>query len=237
LIVTLIVKNFEYYEPTDDVPKKLYCFWTGNNPMSEKRKTCLKNLEKTGMEVILVTSENLPQYLVEPLHRCYKYLSETHKADYLRTYFMHFHGGAYCDIKTPTKDWIAAYNELLKDKTKYANGTKEIGGGVPDIHGDLALNEILQREFDKLISLGGFIFRKNTPYTQEWYKNLMIKMDQIADKLEKYPSTCPQQTYSDGYPYPLRWAELLGEIFHPVCYKYKDRILQTVPPLIYTDYR
>jgi len=77
-----------YYKP------KLYCFWTGTNNMTENRIRNLKTLNNTGFDVVLITQDNLNSYLLNgyPLHKGYKYLSETHKADYLRCYFMNFYG-------------------------------------------------------------------------------------------------------------------------------------------------
>ena len=43
-----------------------------------------------------ITAHILPEH---PLHPAYEYLSETHKADYMRTYCMNFYGGGYADIK------------------------------------------------------------------------------------------------------------------------------------------
>ena len=70
--------------------------------MSDKRKKCLDSIKQNiGVKVILITPNNLDKYILKdyPLHKSYKYLSEVHKSDYLRTYFMHHYGGGYTDIK------------------------------------------------------------------------------------------------------------------------------------------
>jgi hypothetical protein len=80
----------------------IYVFWTGDNDMSSNRIKCLEDLKKRSeANVILVNNKNLHEYILKsnPLHPSYGYLSETHKSDYLRTYFMHFHGGGYSDVK------------------------------------------------------------------------------------------------------------------------------------------
>ena len=53
----------------------------------------------------------LDKYILQehPLHQSFNYLSETHKADYLRTYFMRFHGGGYSDIKKTSGSWIDSF--------------------------------------------------------------------------------------------------------------------------------
>jgi hypothetical protein len=235
--VEKILYCINVHEPYDiyDVEKILYCFWTGDNKMSSRRKDCFEKLNITGFKIVLVTKKNLNQFIkkTNPLHPAYKYLSETHKADYLRTYFMHFYGGAYSDIKNPVKSWENAYYDLINDKSKLCNGMRESSIlGVPH-----RVNIKTKLNFSKLIRNSGYIFRKQTSFTTEWYDTMMKKMDSISDRLKKYPSKHPQQTYSIFYPYPLRWAELLGEIFHPICYKYSDRILQTVPDQLYKRYR
>jgi len=49
----------------------IFCFWTGNNPMSEARKESLNKMrEITNCSVILVTPETLPCWEVksDPIH-------------------------------------------------------------------------------------------------------------------------------------------------------------------------
>jgi hypothetical protein len=225
-----------------DTSKNIYCFWTGNNKMSSNRNQCLQNIKKnSGLNIIFISPENLDKYILpnHPLHSSYKYLSETHKADYLRTYFMHFYGGAYSDIKNIQTSWIPAFNQLYEEENMYANGIKEIKQeDAANIPYDLVLHNKVKNNWEKLIQTCGFIFKKNTPFTTDWYNSMIKKMDSVSDNLKKYPSKSPQQVYSDEYPYPLRWIELLGEIFHPLCLKYQNNLLQTVPRFHkYTDYR
>jgi len=69
--------------------------------------------EITGCKVCCVYKDDLSKYILEhPLHEAYEYLSETHKADYLRTYFMHFYGGGYSDIKRSSGSWLKAFDDL-----------------------------------------------------------------------------------------------------------------------------
>ena len=214
----------------------LYCFWTGNNKMSKDRKRCFDSLKNSGLNVILITPKNLNKYLSVPLHPAYKYLSETHKADYLRCYFMHFHGGAYSDIKYTTKSWVDSFKLLEKNKNAYANGYRENKNGVAKIH-DNKINKLCQDNFYKLIGNGGYIFKANTPLTRKWYKKMIEKMDNIHERLKKYPSKSPQQVYRKEYQYPLEWAELLGSIFHPIIYEYHKNLLYTVPKYTKSAYR
>jgi len=83
--------------------------------MSPQRKECLDFiLANAKCEVVLVRPDNLDKYVLpdQPIHPAYQYLSETHKADYLRTYFMHFLGGGYTDIKKFEGDWNKAFDDI-----------------------------------------------------------------------------------------------------------------------------
>lgn len=99
------------------IDRKVYMFWTGNNAITENRA---RNIELTknnlGVDLLLVTPDNLGEYILPeyPLHPAYQYLSNVHKSDYLRAYFMHHHGGGYADVKLFENDWNSAFNHLTK---------------------------------------------------------------------------------------------------------------------------
>ena len=106
---------------------RLFCFWTDDNIMSDDRRNALSTLSKTGLEVIFINQDNLSDWILKhaPLHRSYEYLSSVHKADYLRCYFMHHHGGAYSDVKVIEDSWLSSYEDL--EKSDYLiNGYREI---------------------------------------------------------------------------------------------------------------
>ena len=89
LMIFLLFKiNFyDYYGLNpynrEKINEKLYCFWTGNNEMTENRKRNIETLQWSGLDVQLVTPDNLNDYLLNdaPLHEGYQYLSDTHKSD------------------------------------------------------------------------------------------------------------------------------------------------------------
>jgi len=205
----------------------IYIFWTGDNKMTENRMKCIENLKtKTLCNVILVDKTNLHEYILKehPLHEAYEYLSETHRADYLRTYFMHFYGGGYCDIKKTTGPWIESFEKLM-------NSDKWIIGYPERDEGCIAYKPHC-KYYRELIGNGAYICKPQTPLTQEWYGEMISLMDNKLEKLKLFPSTFPQDRaeISNG-KYPIEWNEMLGRIFHKVCYKYKDKILQTLPLL------
>ena len=211
----------------------IFCFWTGNNEMSPKRKKCLDDLyEITECNVVLITPENLQDYLLDnqPLHAGYPFLSETHKADYLRTYFMHFHGGGYSDIKTPSGNWKSAFEDIKKNPDIYMNGYRELEPNhvaVPH----------LSHHFNTLIGNCAYISRPNTDLTREWYNAMIELMDAKLNDLKSNPATYPQEKPEDGNGYPIEWEEMLGKIFIAKQMNYLPRLLYTVPRPITSDYR
>jgi len=202
--------------------------------MSSTRKACLEQLRAVSeCNVILVTPDNLAGYLFPyaPLHEAYNYLSETHKADYLRTYFMHFHGGGYSDIKRATGSWRQAFADLeTAGPEKWVNGYKEVDGGVgypPAIP-----------HWRELVGNGAYICRPQTALTHAWYSAMIALLDERLPRLRAHPARHPQDFHGcGGSAYPLEWNEMLGRIFHRICFGFRNRLLQTVPPCVFTDYR
>ena len=105
--------------------ERLFCFWTGDNPMSPNRLKALTTMANSGLEVIFLTKENIEGWVLDsdPLHPAFQYLSAIHRADYLRMYFMHHYGGGYSDIKNINHSWIAAA-EKLKTSSRIELGFK-----------------------------------------------------------------------------------------------------------------
>lgn len=209
----------------------IYCFWTGNNKMSNQRFECLNELIKVSKcNVILVTKDTLHKYILNehPLHPSYNYLSETHKADYLRIYFMRFHGGGYSDIKKTTGSWVESFEKLEKSD-KWIIGYKEINGGVG--------YEPLRDKWEDLLGNGAYICKSNTSFVIEWYNEMISLMDKKYDELKKNPAKFPQDRKELNNGYPLGWIEMLGEIFHKILYKYKDKTFNTLPISIFHSYR
>ena len=208
----------------------IYCFWTGNNEMTQNRKNCLQQLVNTSKcKVILVTPHNLHEYILPdvPLHEAYQYLSQTHKADYLRTYFMHFHGGGYSDIKKTTGSWEKSFEDLRQSNC-WICGYPEVPNGVGYApHAD---------KWRELIGNGAYICKPKTPLTTEWYNDMIALLDKKLPELKLNPAKHPRDHKSEHSKYPIGWIEMLGEIFHRVAYKYKEYVLNTLPISIFQDY-
>ena len=222
--------------------KVIYTFWTGSNAMSSDRQRCFESIVKnSGCDVVLVTQSNLNDFILsdEPLHEGYQYLSETHKADYLRCYFLHHFGGGYADIKQTDFDWSPWFDKF-DDPTIWAVGYQEVGPtGVAYGAKDRSR---LTAEFEKLIGNGAYIFRRNTELTRRWYEELKQRMDIFLPELKRYPSRHPRdelnrnssnvlfRTLGVGRSkYPITWSGILADIFHPLVYEFTDRIDKTLP--------
>jgi len=204
----------------------IYCFWTGYNPMNEKRLACLKHsIEMSKCNLVLVTKNELDKYILEdhPLHPAYQYLSETHKADYLRTYFANFHGGGYMDVKKILGPWLNGFEELKNNEDMWMCGYRLSG---PDV----AYVPNIPNWYD-LIGVCGYICKPQTALTKEWYQSMITLLDEKLEQLKQNPAKYTDDSTWSNTGYPMRWAEMLGEIFHRVQYEYKDKVLYTLPNL------
>jgi hypothetical protein len=211
---------------------EIICFWTGDTPMSDARKGCLLQMTETiGYPVCLVTKDMVPSLLHPdyPIHPAYPYLSETHKADYLRTYWMHVYGGGYSDIKRQTGSWKQAI-DTFQQSDAYITGYREGGEGA------IACPEV-RHEWASLIGNCAYVCKPGTPFTTTWFNRMNALLDQKLDSLRQHPATFAQDCAERGGGYPLEWNEMLGRIFHKVCYEFRDRIAYDIPIVQFTDYK
>jgi hypothetical protein len=206
--------------------------------MSESRELAYAQIQDEfafhNIRHILITQDNLYDYITEPLHESFPHLSATHKSDYLRCYFMHHIGGGYTDIKPITGDWHDAFNAISEGA--YASGYREPGeyciAQIPnqDIYRTLCAN------YRDIIGCCHFIFQKNTALTMEWFAKVSQILDEKSRDLSKFPARHCREGFQDGYdaeyPYPIQWTEILGNVLHPLIYKYKDHINYDCPPII-----
>lgn len=208
--------------------KVIYMFWTGNNPITENRK---QNYLKTSLinynfKVKLLYNEDIKKYELKefPFHPAYQFLSETHKADYLRCYFMNFYGGGYSDIKLSMEAWDKAWDHFLKSD-KLICGYAEIHPEHIASQQDKVLEMQIKQNYSKIIGNCAYLVKPQTFITNEWFDEINKILDIKFDDLKKNPSKFPQDTFgfknNDGTisTYPLRWAEICGEVFHKVIYK------------------
>jgi hypothetical protein len=211
------------------INKVVFCFWTGDNPMSDKRKRAYDAmLAKIGVPVDLVTPDKIAE--VYPIHPAYQYLSNVHKSDYLRCYYMRFHGGGYSDVKAPMGSWAGAFERLENNPDMWGLGYQELNpSGVTPVGG--AMETMLKRNYKLLLGNGCYIFRRSTPFVKEWFELLTKEMDKYADDLKKNPGN----VWGDNKGYPIAWTGILGNIFHPLCLKHNTKLIRDNRVLF--DYR
>lgn len=229
--------NIVYYRET--VLPRLFLFWTGPNPLTETRRRAIDDIERvTGLKPILITMDNLHEWILResPLHPAYEYLSYTHRADFLRLYFMRFYGGAYADIKQQTGSWLPSLRKLNSDPNCMAVGYQEIKGGVALV-ADKELCEQMNMNYEKLIGNGAYIFKPGTPLTKIWYDETLKVLDVKLNNLKNHPAKDSRDYYmKNGSKYPIGWSEILGTIFHPLVWQFKNRIAQGLPTPSFTNY-
>lgn len=222
------------------IDKKIYCFWVGNNntEINEKRKIGLASLYlNSKCDVILVDNDNLHTFILENhlLHEGFQYLSDVHKADYLRTYFMHHYGGGYSDVKPCSWDWNPYFDQLNNDPNAF-------GIGAPEDEGELSVTPKqrpwLGEHWDKLMTNDLYIFKPYTEFTEKWYRKMLSIMDEKLHLLKENPAKNSREA-ADTFvtKYPIEWGEILLEVFHPLCYEYTDRLIKTMPCPVTVNYR
>ena len=218
----------------------------------------IKSLNVSGLEVCLVTNYNLHDYISScDLHHAYYDLNLAHRADYLRAYFMHHFGGAYCDIKKLEHSWIDIFEELEANPKLLAAGYREIGfGGVGNCYKNAVLLDksrfekaksylqyrFLQLNYKKLIGNGAFIFKPDTVITRAWWNEVNKRLDSVSDKLAKNPAKMPKEYMGSSYEgvvseYPIPWSYLLGDILPPIILRNTDKVLKKLPPPSFLNYQ
>ena len=233
-------ENWEGIITEPDIPQHVFCIWTDLSiPISENRRKCLETIKNTGLNVIFVTPENLNKYIIPeyPLHKGYQYLSAVHKSDYLRTYLMHFHGGGYTDIKNTQYSWLKVWKKINSDKNIYITGYAERDlRHIACSKNNGELCNILKDNFNILLGNCSYICRKQSIFTTDWYNTLIKTMDEYYEQLVKYPALTPRQIPENDYAYPIEWSGILGNIYHPLCYKYRKHLFYDIPYIDTSNY-
>ena len=245
-----------------------YCWWTGDNELSENRKRSLESMKfAPGGNIVFIDKYSLSNYILPdvPLHEGYKYLSPIQKGDYLKCYFMHHCGGGYSDIKRTSKPWTEYFDRIINNKNLYAIGYAERDPGhvaclencrldaskskycrefTLNDAGDRWSSQQIKQNWNKLIGCCLMICRKNTPFTLDWWNALNEKMDGYLKELKKHPGQWPRDSHNHINPntgekskYPIPWAVIHGNIYHPLTLKYHDHIDRDLTYPITNNYR
>ena len=222
--------------------KTLYILWTEANELTPRRKNNLEIIkEKCGVELKFLNHDDIPKYELadHKFHEAYQYLSATAKSDYLRSYFMNFYGGAYCDIKRAEWDWNPYFDQLEQSN-------QWIMGYNVSCDLDIAVDlndpeyQIMKSSWQKLIGAGAMICKPNSPLTEYWFKIMSDILDQKLDLLKKNPAKHVRDKlgWVTNSGYPLRWAEIGPETFMKSCFKFIDKLNYNLPcPNLNEKYR
>ena len=221
----------------------VWCFWFGEE-MSQSRKACFNSIKNRNTNTILITEENLSKFIMkkDPLHKGYKFLSPTHKSDYLRSYFMYHYGGVYTDIKKQEFTYDEYYNLLELERELYCLGAPQT---APSQIANCKETLLTRKEFHKFSGCCNFMFRKGTFMALEWKKTINLKLDSVYHTLKNNSGLYHPRATKYGAQgerieprgYPLGWTEIHGDVFHPLSYKYSDKIKNILPHLSKENYR
>lgn len=216
------------------VSRRIYCFWTGDNMMSSVRAGALDSIRASNPEtdVILVTRENLHEHLVADgaLHPAYEHLSFVHRADYLRCYMLHFHGGAYADIKYHNRSWDGCFDRFDQTSAWLMGYRNPVRLMTPNFD-DRRLERIMRRTSSLRLGQSAYIARPLTPITHEWWRQVNSILDQYSGRLAAHPGGA-----RGSLGYPLGWNQLLAQVIDPLTLKYAQHLLYD-PRLFHDDSR
>jgi len=239
--------NLNNIKKVNGVPEVVFIIWFGNN-ISDNRLAALNSLiNNIGIPYILITDNNYQSFVLNnyPLHEAWNYLSGVHKADYLRCYLLHHYGGGYHDIKYRDKGWNNQWNSF-SDKNVWIKSRKEKQKGWVAYDVDNPDTKWLQNHYKELGTMSWCICKPNTSYTTELIDKIHYKLDFHLINLKKNPSAI-QSGYYHKNPfkkiddiennYPIRWLEILGELYHPLMYKYKQHLCFDLPDIVYKKYK
>lgn len=204
-------------------PRRLFLLWTGHNEISPNRRAGIASIREANrdLEVVLVTPENLPEWLIpgQPLHPAYAHLSLVHRSDYLRAYLLHHHGGAYADIKPMTGGFGPAIDLLGTDPDAWVVGYREISS---DLVGgrDARLGPELRHRYRSIAGAGAFATRPGTPLTGEWLREVERRLAYYAEELAEHPG----DAVGSNPGYPIQWIELGADILYPLEIKHLSHL-------------
>lgn len=241
--------------------ERIFTFWTGETSLNPGRIAALATIGATGLRHIHVSGAEVRDWerADMPFHPAYDLLSEVHKADYLRCYFMHVHGGGYTDIKFHTQSWREAVTALARHRRLVGAGYREVRGGTPyleshivdgDVHvlshrasrwqARLATNA-MRGLYPVMIGNGAFVFKPRTWFTRYWYGELCRRLDLLLPLLRAAPPLHARDRAGGvaGMPhagYPVPWSFLLGDILGPLGLICAPALARSLPELSVKGY-
>lgn len=209
---------------TEPVPRRIFVFWTGTNPLTPNREAALASIRRhnTNIPVEVVTPTNLSDLLVagEPLHPAYEHLSLIHRSDYLSCYALHFHGGGYADLKRATSSWEGVFARMDASDAWMAGYRVPVRLMTPNMP-DPRLERLMRRFSEQRLGQTAYIARPQTPLTSEWWRWLNLNLDRTMDALRRNSGN----ERGDNPGYPLHLNEILAQIIDPLQVKYRHHLM------------
>lgn len=207
----------------EEVPRRIFCIWAGDEKMTDNRRACLESMHEMnpGIPLIMVTPENLSDWVVDehPLHPAYPYLSTVHRADYLKCYLLHFHGGGCSDVKKHHWHWGSIFDQMNADPEAWITGYRiPRSSEATDFPGKLCRD--IRRNYSRLIGYGAMMARAKSPLTAEWLAEVDRRLDYYQVLLRKFPGN----TLGDNQGYPVPWTRIGSQVLEPLCFKYLDHV-------------
>lgn len=210
----------------EPVPRRIYCFWTGDNDVPAVRLRSLESMQEVHPEipVVLVTPDDLATYVLadHPLHEAYEGLSFVHRSDYLRCYFLNFHGGGYADIKPFRNSWVPAFERMDASSAWLMGYRNPIRLMTPNFT-DPRLQRWMVRTSDLRLGQAAYIARPHTPITEEWWRQVNVVLDEASRLLTESPGSTRADTPPGSYP--LHWNALLAQVIDPLTVKHSSHLL------------
>lgn len=227
----------------------LFTIWFGKK-LSDNRQDQLRSIMTRSACRVVHLHEGNVHMLRHPLHPRFDCLSSVHKADYLRCYLMHHHGGGYSDLKKTSGSWVPCFDALAREDALWAIGHDCDGvafpSNTPRVQVDRRecsheLEARLRAAESQLIGVAFFVFKRGTPLTRAWFRELHRRLDAHGDALRLHPARADRES-KDGTPwpwweggsvsrtrYPLCWNRILGQILYPLQLQHLARVRKGVP--------
>jgi hypothetical protein len=164
------------------------------------------------VRVVLLSEHNMAPLLKWPVQPAVWFLSAVHKADYFRICFTLHYGGGYSDLNHMVEPWAPHFAEF-DDPDVWIVGIPETKGGVAASPGASYPDDYHQ----KMIVNGLMISRPHITIMRQVHGKQHAILDTLARDLELHPPPQQRCCFDHENGYPLRWAQLMGELMAEVC--------------------
>ena len=234
---------------------RVFVLWFGGHPMPPVRQECVQSLRDGGLDVVLLTDDDVPDWVLPdaPLVPAYWLLTPIQRSDYFRAYLMHHHGGAYTDIKKPEGSWLPGLQQLADDPNLWAVGypverwnVSTCGIEPHPRYQPWRLRWFryrwMQLNHTKIMGGGGFGFKPRTELTRRWLEGVEARVREKTPALQANPGRYSKERYGDindgtVSKYPVPWLYLAGDVLHPLSYRYRRHVARILPRLSFEDYQ